>query len=70
MSGFKLCRGCDALRNSDREHCASCGEQTDSYLHHPSEREEFELLALASRPVSFTQLVPHSPYGFAVKDAA
>jgi len=48
MTGFHLCVGCDALRDTERAFCASCGEATDSYLYEPSEREEFELLALAN----------------------
>lgn len=60
MSGFHLCTGCDALRDTERAFCSSCGEQTDSYIYHPSEREEFELLANAARivatPVPFVSL--------------
>ena len=57
VTGFRLCVGCDALRDQDCAFCMSCGEATNSYLYHPSEREEFELLANASRIVSAP--IPH-----------
>lgn len=48
MTGFRLCVSCDALRDVERCFCQNCGEATDSYKYEPSEREEFELLAMAS----------------------
>ena len=53
MSGFHLCESCDALRDTDSAYCPHCEAVTPSYIYHPSEREEFELLALASAPMGF-----------------
>lgn len=57
MTGFHMCVGCDALRDTERAFCASCGEATDSYVYEPSDREEFALLANAARIVAAP--VPH-----------
>ena len=38
-----LCKSCDAIRDTERAYCSSCGEATDSYAYEPSEREAFAM---------------------------
>ena len=60
VTALHLCVGCDAIRDTERAFCHSCGEATNSYLYTPTAREAFAYeMSVADKVFSLTP-----PIGF------